>query len=149
MYSSIYAKYIELIAPHQGVSVPELTRYSGLCALLKEELPKISWVGFYFLGADEHLWVGPYQGKVACQRIAPGRGVCGTAFQTHKVQIVPNVHDYPGHIACDSLSLSEIVLPVFKQDKFIGVFDLDSHALAAFDETDAELLKKLVELLHR
>lgn len=146
-YQTVYTQFIELLTPYNSNPVPEWTRYSSLCALLKDAFPKISWVGFYLLAPDGNLWVGPYQGKVACQSIAPGKGVCGTSFQTQKVQIVPNVHDFPGHIACDSLSQSEIVLPIFKQRKCIGVLDLDSHALAAFDEQDAEHLKKLIDLI--
>ena len=100
------------------------------------------------MGSGE-LWVGPYQGKVACLFIGPGKGVCGASFEKQKTLIVPDVHQFPGHIACDSLACSEIVLPVRHGGKSIGVLDLDSHAYGAFDEGDEKGLLRLLDVLER
>ncbi len=118
----------------------------SLIALLKEHHARISWVGFYRAqGAD--LWIGPYQGKLACLEIPAGKGVCGASFAQKKTLVVPDVDAFPGHIACDSLSRSEIVLPVFRAGQCVGVLDLDSHELSAFDETDAQNLESLLKML--
>jgi GAF domain-containing protein len=123
-----------------------LANAANTAALLYEALPDLSWVGFYFLRRDT-LVLGPFQGRVACIRIALGRGVCGTAAQQRRTVIVPDVHAFPGHIACDAASNSEIVVPLVRDGKLCGVLDLDSHLLGRFDQQDAEGLERAVELL--
>lgn len=117
----------------------EITILSNATALLNSYLEDVSWIGFY-LFKDEKLILGPFQGLVACTEIPVGKGVCGTCAKTLEVQVVKNVHDFPGHIACDSRSNSEIVLPIFVKDKFYGVLDIDSTSFERFDETDKENL---------
>ena len=104
------------------------------------------WVGFYLVKNDE-LVLGPFQGPIACTRIQKGRGVCGTAWQQAKSLIVPDVEKFPGHIACSSLSRSEIVVPIFSKQEVMGVLDVDSEALDFFDAIDAQYLKEIVGLL--
>ena len=116
-----------------------------LSALLYHSLPDVNWAGFYLLKEGE-LVLGPFQGKPACIRIQLGKGVCGTAAERRETLVVPKVHDFPGHIACDSASNSEIVLPLIKQDKLIGVLDVDSPSTSRFDDEDAEGLTRLVEI---
>ncbi len=123
-----------------------LANVSNFCALLFQALPGVNWVGFYFLRGDE-LVLGPFQGKVACVRIALGRGVCGTAAQQRQTLIVPDVDAFPGHIACDSASRSEVVIPLLRGERLLGVLDLDSPEIARFDAEDAEGLTVAVELL--
>ncbi|MBR4853626.1 MAG: GAF domain-containing protein [Alistipes sp.] len=105
------------------------------------------WTGFYRVMGDE-LVIGPFQGPLACSRIAYGRGVCGTAWKQQQTQLVPNVELFPGHIACSSLSRSEIVIPVWSNDEIVAVLDIDSEHLATFDTTDQEWLEKIVQLLY-
>ena len=104
------------------------------------------WTGFYRVASDE-LVLGPFQGPLACSRISYGRGVCGTAWKEQRTQVVPDVEQFPGHIACSSLSRSEIVVPVWKEGKIIAVLDIDSEHLATFDTTDQKWLEKIVDLL--
>lgn len=104
------------------------------------------WTGFYRVAGDE-LVLGPFQGPLACSRIGYGRGVCGTAWEEQTTQVVPDVEQFPGHIACSSLSRSEIVVPVWKEGKIIAVLDIDSEHLATFDTTDQKWLEKIVDLL--
>ena len=104
------------------------------------------WTGFYRV-AGEELILGPFQGPLACSRIRYGRGVCGTAWKEKATQVVPDVELFPGHIACSSLSRSEIVVPVWQEDKVIAVLDIDSEHLATFDEVDKVWLEKIVALL--
>ncbi|RYU92308.1 GAF domain-containing protein [Mucilaginibacter terrigena] len=118
---------------------------ANIAAALKEQF-KWFWVGFYLIKQDE-LVLGPFQGPVACTRIAKGRGVCGTAWQQAETLIVPNVDEFPGHIACSSLSRSEIVLPLFSHGEVIGVLDVDSSELNAFDEIDANYLAQVINLI--
>ena len=106
------------------------------------------WVGFYMVKNGE-LVLGPFQGSVACYRIRKGRGVCGTAWAEARTQVVPDVEQFPGHIACSSLSKSEIVVPIFQGDEVIGVLDIDSDQLATFDETDRIYLEKMMETLSK
>jgi len=114
-------------------------------ALLYWSLPDLNWVGFYLLEAGSgDLLVGPFQGKPACVRIPIGKGVCGTAAQRRETLIVRNVHEFAGHIACDSASNSEIVVPVVAGNRLVGVLDLDSPHVARFDDDDARGLEKLV-----
>lgn len=119
---------------------------SNASALLNECLEQINWVGFYLMKKGE-LLLGPFQGKVACMHIAVGRGVCGTAVSENKTQLVKDVHAFPGHIACDSASRSEIVIPIRKGDEIMGVLDIDSPILSRFDEIDAMYLEKCVNVI--
>ena len=114
-------------------------------ALLFEVLPEVNWAGFYFLKAGE-LLVGPFQGKPACVRIALGKGVCGTAALQRRTLVVPDVHEFPGHIACDAASRAEIVVPVMAGDALLGVLDIDSPRVGRFDAADARGLEALVAL---
>lgn len=118
---------------------------ANVCAALKEQFGWF-WVGFYLVKQDE-LVLGPFQGPVACTRIGKGKGVCGTAWERAETLIVPNVDAFPGHIACSSLSRSEIVLPLFKNGKVIGVLDVDSEYLDHFDSTDAQYLEQIINLI--
>jgi len=121
-----------------------IANLANICAALKEQF-KWFWVGFYLV-KDEELVLGPFQGPVACTRIALGKGVCGAAWEQAKTLIVPDVDEFPGHIACSSLSKSEIVIPVFANDKVVAVLDVDSEALDQFDEADAHYLEEIVKL---
>lgn len=122
---------------------------ANTASLLALQLPDLNWVGFYFLRGDD-LVLGPFQGKPACIRIAVtpvARGVCGTAAASKQTQVVKNVHDFPGHIACDSASNSEIVVPLIRNGRVKGVLDLDSPRLARFDEEDRVGLEAVVATL--
>lgn len=118
---------------------------ANCAALLYHSLPDLNWAGFYFLKEGE-LVLGPFQGSPACVRIAIGKGVCGTAAELKQTVVVENVHEFPGHIACDSASNSEIVVPLLKDGRLIGVLDLDSPSLARFDDEDAQGLNELAEI---
>jgi L-methionine (R)-S-oxide reductase len=115
---------------------------ANLSALVYHALPDLNWVGFYFFDGNE-LVVGPFQGKPACVRIALGRGVCGTAAAERKTQRVADVEAFPGHIPCDSASRSELVVPLYRGDRLVGVFDLDSPTLDRFDADDQRGLEAL------
>ena len=117
-------------------------------AALIHETMGFFWTGFYLVGGDI-LHLGPFQGPVACYEIPFGKGVCGTAWKEGKTLVVRDVEEFPGHIACSSLSRSEIVVPIFKQDKIIGVLDIDSTEVGTFDETDREYLEKAMDILSR
>jgi L-methionine (R)-S-oxide reductase len=119
---------------------------ANVAALLFEALPGLNWAGFYFLRGGE-LVVGPFQGRVACVRIAVGAGVCGTAAQRRATVIVPDVHAFPGHIACDANSRSELVVPLIHGDRLVGVLDLDSPRTDRFTQRDARLLEALAARL--
>jgi GAF domain-containing protein len=123
-----------------------LANCANTAALIYHALPELNWVGFYFLRREE-LVLGPFQGKVACVRIALGKGVCGTAAESRSTLIVPNVHAFPGHIACDAASASEIVVPLIQSGRVLGVLDLDSPRLDRFDQDDAAGLESLARLL--
>lgn len=114
---------------------------ANVCAALKETFG-FFWVGFYLIKNDE-LVLGPFQGSIACTRIRKGKGVCGTAWEKAEIIIVPDVELFTGHISCSSLSKSEIVVPIIKNDLVIGVLDVDSDSLSAFDEVDAKYLSNL------
>jgi L-methionine (R)-S-oxide reductase len=122
-----------------------IANQANICAALKEQF-KWFWVGFYTVKGGE-LVLAPFQGPVACTRIAKGKGVCGTAWEQGKTLIVPDVDAFPGHIACSSLSRSEIVIPVYHNDQVIGVLDVDSEELDQFDKIDAQYLEQIVKLL--
>lgn len=123
----------------------QIANLANLCAALKEQFGWF-WVGFYLVKDDE-LVLGPFQGPVACTRIKKGKGVCGASWQQEKVMLVPNVDEFPGHIACASASKSEIVLPLYKAGEIIGVLDVDSEYLAHFNEVDEFYLTKIIKLL--
>lgn len=118
---------------------------ANCAALLYHSLPDVNWAGFYFYKEGE-LVLGPFQGVPACVRIAIGKGVCGAAAELRQTVVVENVHDFPGHIACDSASNSEIVVPLLKDKQLIGLLDLDSPSLARFDEDDAQGLNEVAEI---
>ncbi|MGQ9643412.1 MAG: GAF domain-containing protein [Ignavibacterium sp.] len=123
-----------------------ITNLANLTAAIKQTFDKVSWVGFYLFDG-EILYLGPFQGKVACTTIKLGKGVCGTAAEKGETIIVPDVNKFPGHIFCDPDSKSEIVLPIFKNKKLIGVLDLDSASYSSFDETDKKYLEEIVKFL--
>jgi L-methionine (R)-S-oxide reductase len=118
---------------------------ANLSALLYHSLPDLNWAGFY-LYKEKELVLGPFQGKPACVRIAMGKGVCGTAAAHGQTILVDNVHEFPGHIACDSESNSEIVVPLSKHEGLLGVLDLDSPLFGRFDDQDAEGLNELAQI---
>lgn len=124
----------------------ELSILSNVSALLNQSLEDISWVGFY-LYQDEQLILGPFQGKVACTNIPIGKGVCGTTAQNKTTTIVPNVHEFAGHIACDSATNSEIVVPIFVNEKFYGVLDIDSISFDRFNVQDQLKLEQAMTIL--
>ena len=123
-----------------------IANLANASALLYQELPQLNWAGFYLLEGDA-LVLGPFQGKPACIRIPMGKGVCGTAAVRGETIIVPNVHEFPGHIACDGASNSEIVLPIYLDGALFGVLDIDSPIFDRFDENDRVGLEGIVEIL--
>lgn len=126
----------------------EVAAMANLSSLIYYTLARLNWAGFYRVKGEE-LILGPFQGKVACIRIAKGRGVCGTAWKEDRVLVVPDVHAFPGHIACDGDSQSEIVVPIHRDGEVIGVLDIDSPVLNRFDDADREGLTKLVQCFER
>lgn len=126
----------------------KVANLANASALLWEALSDINWAGFYML-EGETLILGPFQGKPACIEIPVGRGVCGTAVAQNATQLVDDVHKFPGHIACDCASNSEIVVPLRRDDKVIGVLDIDSPVFARFSQADRDGLEKFAELLQK
>ncbi len=146
--SSAKALQDQILAQSQALVEGEndpVTNAANLAALCWMEMPDISWVGVYFLHGDE-LVLGPFQGKPACTRIAMGAGVCGTAAATRQTQLVADVHAFPGHIACDAASASEIVVPILDGDRLLGVWDIDSARMSRFTEDDATLVAALMRI---
>ena len=141
MYQSLIPQIAALIEGEQDL----IANLANVTAALKQQF-NWWWVGFYLVQNDE-LVLGPFQGPVACTRIKKGRGVCGAAWQQAKTLIVPDVEKFPGHIACSSLSKSEIVVPVFTAHEVVGVLDVDSEVFDFFDATDERYLKDIVDLL--
>ena len=137
----------QLTALTEGIPY-EVANLANASALLWQEMENINWVGFYKM-TDGALVLGPFQGKPACIRIPVGRGVCGTAVAEDQIQLVYDVHDFPGHIACDSASNSEIVIPIHVGGKIWGVLDIDSPFIGRFTEADREGLCLFVEELER
>jgi L-methionine (R)-S-oxide reductase len=125
----------------------QIANLSNASALLNQFLDRINWVGFYLLDSNNELVLGPFQGLPACVRIPLGRGVCGTSAQNKETLRVEDVHQFPGHIACDAASQSEIVIPLIKDGKLLGVLDIDSPEKNRFDELDQEHLEDLVAVL--
>jgi len=143
------AAYRELKDQLAGLFAGErngIANAANMSALLYQALPDLNWAGFYFLQGGE-LVLGPFQGKVACVRIAMGRGVCGTAAQRRETLVVADVHAFPGHIACDAASRSEIVVPLLKDGRLLGVLDIDSPHPGRFDQEDSLGLNAAAELL--
>ncbi|MBK5442961.1 MULTISPECIES: GAF domain-containing protein [unclassified Peribacillus] len=124
----------------------QIANFSNAAALLNQFLVEINWVGFYLLEEDQ-LVLGPFQGLPACVRIPMGKGVCGTSAATKKTLRVDDVHQFPGHIACDAASRSEIVIPLMKEGKLIAVLDIDSPITNRFDEVDQQGLEKFADIL--
>ena len=120
---------------------------ANMASLLYWSLPDVNWVGFYFVEPTSgDLLVGPFQGRPACVRIPPGKGVCGTAAANRRLLLVPDVHEFPGHIACDAASNSEVVVPIVAGNRLLGVLDVDSPQLARFDAADGRGLEDLVAI---
>mgnify|MGYP006145066407 FL=1 len=141
-------KYISIIPQIKALLEGEndlIANLANISAALKEQFNWF-WVGFYLIKDDE-LVLGPFQGPVACTRIKKGKGVCGSSWQQEKTLIVPNVDEFPGHIACASASKSEIVLPIYSNGKVMGVLDVDSEYLSHFDEVDSKYLNEIIKLL--
>ncbi|MEO8159947.1 MAG: GAF domain-containing protein [Arenimonas sp.] len=141
-------QYAELAAQARGLLSGERDRVANaanLSALVYHALPQLNWVGFYFYDGTE-LVVGPFQGQPACVRIALGKGACGTAAQSRQTQRIADVDAFPGHIACDSASRSELVVPLFEGERLLGVFDLDSPVTDRFDAIDQQGLEHLASI---
>ena len=148
---SIDEQYLLLIKQIKSLLSKEdnlITNLSNFTAALKQTFSKISWVGFYLFDGTK-LYLGPFQGKVACTEIQIGSGVCGTSAKERKTIFVEDVDKFPGHIACDTDSKSEIVVPIFKEEKIFGVLDLDSTDYSSFNETDRKYLEELVNFLSK
>ena len=139
----ILTAQLEALAESSRNFIPLLSNAS---ALIYENMKDLNWAGFYLV-RNEALLLGPFQGKVACVNIARGKGVCGTAYEKDETQLVKNVHEFPGRIACDSASNSEIVVPIHEDGKVVGVLDIDSPLLERFDEEDKEGLEDFVRKL--
>ena len=137
------AAQIRSLAEDEPNFIPVMSNAS---ALLYENMEDLNWAGFYLMN-NGSLMLGPFQGKVACIRIEVGKGVCGTAVAQDATQLVKDVHQFPGHIACDSASNSEIVVPIHKDGKVVAVLDIDSPSLGRFDETDRKGLEEFVAAL--
>src|SRR5687767_6471794 len=140
--------YSDLLSQLSSVFADErdfIANAANLSSLLFHSVPDLNWAGFY-LHKNNELVLGPFQGQLACVRIPIGKGVCGTAAQERSTIIVDNVHEFPGHIACDSASNSEIVVPILKDSNLIGLLDLDSPKLSRFDREDAVGLEQLVRI---
>lgn len=142
LYNQLAAQLSSLLAGERDL----IANAANFSSLIFHSLPDLNWAGFYFVKDDE-LVLGPFQGRPACVRIAMGKGVCGTAAAEGVTTIVPNVHEFPGHIACDSASNSEIVVPLMKDGRLIDVLDLDSPLFGRFDNEDAQGLNRLVSVL--
>jgi len=125
-----------------------LSNLSNLTASLKQSFNKISWVGFYLFDG-KNLYLGPFQGNVACTEIELGKGVCGISAEERESIIVPDVDKFPGHIVCDTGSRSEIVVPIIKNDELFGVLDIDSYEYNSFDETDRKYLEEICTFLSK
>jgi len=146
--ASAEARYAELIARARALLAGERDQganAANLAALIFHALPQVNWAGFYWL-KDEELVLGPFQGQPACVRIALGRGVCGTAALERRTLVVTDVSRFPGHIACDSASRSEVVVPLLHGDRVVGVLDIDSPLPGRFDAADARALEALVAI---
>ena len=145
--ASDYEMLIAQIKSLANISSDAIPVMANASSLLFYNLPEINWAGFYMVNGEE-LILGPFQGRLACVSIKKGRGVCGTAFYKDEVQLVPDVHDFPGHIACDAASNSEIVIPLHDKNGTIkAVLDIDSPQYSRFSQADKEGLEKTVKIL--
>ena len=142
MYANLQRSLGGLLAGEQDL----IANVANFAALVYDTLPDLNWAGCYFLRGDE-LVLGPFQGRPACVRIAIGRGVCGTAAQRRSSVLVPDVHEFPGHIACDAASRSELVVPMLQGERLVGVFDLDSPRPARFTTVDQAGIEQAVRIL--
>ena len=140
-YQQLYKQLQSLLSGEDD----QIANMANMAALIHETFG-FWWTGFYIV-KDEQLVLGPFQGPIACTRIPYGKGVCGTAWQRQETIVVPDVEEFPGHIACSSLSRSEIVVPIFRDTSVYAVLDIDSKELATFDDIDKEWLEKTVKLL--
>lgn len=141
--------YRELTSQLTGLLTGErdlIANAANTSALLYQMMPDLNWAGFYFLRANDELVLGPFQGKVACVRIPKGKGVCGAAVQRKASVLVEDVHAFPGHIACDSASRSELVVPLISDGRVLGVIDLDSPSPSRFDTDDQAGIEKVAEI---
>ena len=133
--SDLYKQVVNEVRAVMDTERDKIANAANVSAVLWMRLPELNWAGFYF-ACETGLVVGPFQGKPACTRIEIGKGVCGTSAADRETLIVPNVHEFPGHIACDAASNSEIVIPLIKDDRVVGVLDIDSPVLDRFDAED-------------
>lgn len=140
-YKTLYKQLQSLLSGETD----QIANMANMAALIHETFG-FWWTGFYIVKKDQ-LVLGPFQGPIACTRIPYGKGVCGTSWHRQETIVVPDVEEFPGHIACSSLSRSEIVVPIFSDNKVHAVLDIDSKELATFDNTDKEWLERIVELL--
>jgi L-methionine (R)-S-oxide reductase len=146
---SLEEKYRELTKQLKGLLNKDenlITNLANFTAALKQTFEKISWVGFYLFDGEK-LYLGPFQGKVACTSIKVGQGVCGTAAQKKESIVVPDVNKFPGHIFCDPDSKSEIVIPIFLNNNLFGVLDIDSNSFNSFNEIDKKYLEEMIGFL--
>jgi len=141
-----YEKFSIIIKDLLNKNDNKLSNLSNFTAALKQTFDKINWVGFYLFDGEK-LYLGPFQGKVACTQIELGKGVCGSAASSLKTIIVPDINKFLGHIVCDSDSKSELVIPLIKNNKLLGVLDIDSASLNEFDETDKKYLEYICNFL--
>ncbi|HET7577893.1 MAG TPA: GAF domain-containing protein [Bacillales bacterium] len=150
-YDQTREKNYELVAKQLKALLEDepnrIANLSNASALLYQFMENVNWVGFYLPDSDQELVLGPFQGLPACVRIGFGKGVCGTAAKEHKTIRVRDVNEFPGHIACDSASNSEIVVPLMKDNEFLGLLDIDSPTKDRFDETDQQGLEQFVREL--
>jgi GAF domain-containing protein len=143
----LYGEVLQQVTALMSGEKDRIANMANISSVLYWALPEVNWAGFYLL-KDQQLVLGPFHGKPACIRIPLGKGVCGTAAAENKVQIVQDVHQFTGHIACDSASNSEIVLPIVdSQQRLLGVLDLDSPAINRFDQVDEAGLSQIVQIL--
>ena len=140
---NLLTEQLQALLVQDSYFIPALSNAS---ALLWESLDDINWAGFYIV-RDGQLILGPFQGKIACIHIQKGRGVCGTAWEKDELQLVPNVHEFPGHIACDSASNSEIVVPIHKDGEVVAVLDIDSPLFSRFSLEDCEGLSRISSVI--
>lgn len=144
--AELYREILGALDALTGGEPDPVANMANAAALLWQYLPDLNWAGFY-RAIDGELVLGPFQGKPACIRIAMGSGVCGTAAQSLTTQLVPDVHAFPGHIACDAASASELVVPIVREGRLVGVLDLDSPRVGRFDDADAAGCEAVVRLL--
>lgn len=151
-YNGSKEKQYELVIKQLNALIEDepdpIANLANASALLNQFLGEVNWVGFYILHGEE-LVLGPFQGLPACVRISFGKGVCGTAIKEEKTQRIVDVHQFPGHIACDAASRSEIVIPIYKEDKIFGVLDIDSPITDRFDEIDQKYLELFCKVLNK